>query len=156
MSKTNAMILAGVVVLALAGTLSAQTDMDLAAQRAQIQKDRNSVIAANLPLTTEQTATFWPLYKEYRSEMQKLGDRGQKLITDYAAGYNTTLTDEQAAALLKEYLSIQQETVAVKQRFAPRFGAILPARSVMRFYQLESKIDATLAASLVEQIPLAK
>jgi hypothetical protein len=156
MRKLSAVILVGALAVAVAGTLSAQTKADLDAQRAQVQADRNSIVAANLPLTTEQTTTFWPLYKEYRGEMQKVGDRMLKLITDYANSYNTTLTDEQAAALLKEFLAVQGEMLKVKEKYAPRFSAILPAKSVLRFYQLENKLDAIVTMSIVKQVPLAE
>ena len=156
MRNLSAVIVVGVLAIAVAGTLSAQTKADLDKQIGQIQSDRNSIVAANLPLTTEQTTTFWPLYKEYRGEMQKVGDRMLKLITDYANSYNTTLTDEQAAALLKELFAVQGETLKVKEKYAPRFGAILPAKSVLRFYQLENKLDAIVTMSIVKQVPLAE
>ena len=156
MRNLSAVIVVGVLAIAVAGTLSAQTKADLDKQIGQIQSDRNSIVAANLPLTTDQTTTFWPLYKEYRGEMQKVGDRMLKLITDYANSYNTTLTDEQAAALLKEFLALQGEMLKVKEKYAPRFGAILPAKSVLRFYQLENKLDAIVTMSIVKQVPLAE
>jgi Spy/CpxP family protein refolding chaperone len=155
MKKLNVLILVAFLAIAVAGTLAAQSQADLDAQRAQIQSDRNAAVAANLPLTDAQTATFWPLYKQYRAEMQKVGDRMLKLITDYANSYNTTLTDEQAAALLKEFLEIQKETLKIKEQYAPRFSAILPAKSVLRFYQIENKLDAMLMKSIAAQVPLA-
>ena len=156
MRRMSAVILTGLLSVAVAGTLAAQAEPDLAAQRAKIQKDRNAIVTANLPLTPQQATSFWPLYKEYRTEMVKIGDRMEKLIRDYAAGYNTTLTDEQAATLLKEFLAIDKESVKVKEQFAPRFSAILPAKSVMRLYQLENKLDTRVAMDLVDQVPLAK
>jgi hypothetical protein len=156
MRKLNAVILVAFLAVAVTGTLAAQTQADLDAQRAQIQSDRNAIVATELPLTTEQTTTFWPLYKQYRADMQKVGDRMVKLITDYANSYNTTLTDEQAAVLLKEFLAIQGETLKIKEQYAPRFSAILPAKSVLRFYQIENKLDAFLMKNVVAQIPLAK
>jgi len=156
MRKITVLILAGIVAVAVTGTLAAQNQPDIAGQRTAIQKDRNSIVAASLALTTDQTTTFWPLYKQYRADMVKVGDRMEKLIRDYAAGYNTTLTDEQAAALLKEFLAIQKEALKVREQYVPRFSAILPAKSVMRFYQIENKLDASVTADLVSQVPLAK
>jgi hypothetical protein len=156
MRKLNAVILVAFLAAAVTGTLAAQTQADLDAQRAQIQADRNAVVATELPLTTEQAATFWPLYKQYRGEMQKVGDRMAKLITDYAKSYNTTLTDEQATVLLKELLAVQGETLKIKEQYAPRFSSILPPKGVLRFYQIENKLDAFLMKNLVAQVPLAK
>ncbi len=156
MRTISAVILAGLLSVAVVGAVAAQAPPDLAAQRAAIQKDRNGIVKANLPLTPEQGTAFWPLYKEYRAEMVKVGDRMEKLIRDYAAGYNTTLTDEQASALLKEFFAIQRDALKVKEQFAPRFAAVLPPKSVLRFYQLENKLDTRVAMDLVDQVPLAK
>ncbi|HVN31142.1 MAG TPA: hypothetical protein VMT45_04085 [Thermoanaerobaculaceae bacterium] len=156
MRKLNALILVAFLTVAVTGTLAAQTQADLDAQRAQIQSDRNSVVATELPLTTEQAAAFWPLYKQYRADMVKVGDRMLKLITDYANSYNTTLTDEQATVLLKELLAVQAETLKIKEQYVPRFSSILPPKSVLRFYQIENKLDAYLMKNVVAQIPLAK
>ncbi len=156
MRKTGAALLVGVVSVAVAVAAAAQTEPDLAAQRAQIQSERNAIVKSNLPLTPEQATAFWPLYKEYRGAMTKVGDRMEKLIRDYAAGYNTTLTDEQASALLKEFLAVQKESARLKEQYAARFGAILPPKSVLRFYQLENKLDTRVAKDLTDQVPLAK
>ncbi len=155
MRTISAVILAGLLSVAVVGAVAAQTPPDLAAQRAAIQKDRNAVVATALPLTTDQTTTFWPLYREYRAEMKAVGDRLEKLILGYAANYNTTLTDEQAAGHLKEFLAIQEESLKVRQRYAPRFSAILGGKGALRFYQIENKLDVILATDLVAQIPLA-
>jgi hypothetical protein len=156
MRNLNAVILVAFMAMVVTGTLTAQTQADLDAQRAQIQSDRNAIVASELPLTTDQAATFWPLYKQYRGEMVKVGDRMAKLITDYAKSYNTTLTDEQAGVLLKEFLAVQGEMLKIKEQFVPRFGAILPPKSVLRFYQIENKLDVYLMKNLVAQVPLAK
>jgi len=156
MRKLNAVILVAFLAVAMAGSLCGQTQADLEAQRAQIQSNRNEIVATELPLTTEQAAAFWPLYKLYRADMVKVGDRMTKLITDYATSYNTTLTDEQATVLLKELLAVQGETLKVKEQYVPRFSAILPPKSVLRFYQIENKLDAYLMKNVVAQIPLAK
>jgi hypothetical protein len=156
MRKLNVVILVAFLAVAVTGTLGAQTQSDLDAQRAQVQSDRNAVVASELPLTTDQAATFWPLYKQYRADMVKVGDRMAKLITDYAKSYNTTLTDEQASVLLKELLAVQGEALKIKEQYAPRFSSILPPKSVLRFYQIENKLDAYLMKNIVAQVPLAK
>ncbi len=156
MRTTTLLITVAVLSVAVAGSAVAQAEPDLAAQRAQIRGERDAIVKSNLPLTPEQSAAFWPLYKEYRGETQKVGDRMEKLIRDYASGYNTTLTDEHATALFKEFLAIQKETVRLREQYATRFGAVLPPKSLLRFYQLENKLDTRVAKDLVDQVPLAK
>jgi hypothetical protein len=140
-------------VLALSAL--AQTRNDVEITRADIQADRKALVADNLPLTDAQGAAFWPVYQEYRGEMSKIGDRAVKLVTDYAKGYDT-LTDVQATALMTEHLAIQKDVVKVKEKYRARFEKAVPAKLVLRFYQIENRLDTILQVEVLSAIPLAK
>ena len=155
MRSKNMAVLSGLLALTLSGSLHAQTRSAIEVTRADIQADRKAILAANLPLSEEQANAFWPVYREYRAEMDKVGDRTVKLITDYAASYDA-LTDDTAAGLVTEHLAIQKDNVKIKTAYAPRFSKILPPKSVMRFYQLESKMDTIVMLGLAAGIPLAR
>ena len=133
----------------------AQTRNDVEITRADIQADRKAIVADNLSLTDEQGAAFWPVYQEYRNEMAKIGDRAVKLVTDYAKGYDT-LNDAQASALTTEYLSIQKDIIKVKEKYRPRFEKAVPAKLVLRFYQIENRLDTIMQVEVLSAIPLAK
>ncbi len=154
MRKLESMILVGFLAVVLVASAGAQAQQNLDAQRTKIQTNRMAIVSNELPLTKDQAAAFWPLYDQYRGEMAKVGDRMAKLIQDYATTLNTTLTDDQAKGILKELLAIQGETLKVKERYAPRFAAILPPKAVLRFYQIENKLDVYLMNDLVAQVPL--
>lgn len=155
MKRLNALILAGVLVLASAGPLCAQVRSAIEVTRADIRTDRKAIISANLALSDVQAAGFWPLYREYRGEMDLIGDRIAKLITDFVATYGV-MTDEKATAMVAEFLAIQKDTLKVKNKYTPRFTRIMPAKSVLRFYQIENKMDAIVMMDLADQIPLSK
>jgi len=133
----------------------AQVRQQLASDRATIQADRQSIVAEALPLTEEQAKAFWPLFREYRGEMEKLGDRIMDLMIDYGKNMDT-LTDEKAASLVDEFLAVQRDEVKVKQAFLPKFRKILPAKTVTRFYQIEGKLDTLLRFEAAAQIPLVE
>jgi hypothetical protein len=133
----------------------AQTRNDVEITRADIQADRKAIVADNLSLTDEQGAAFWPVYQEYRNEMAKIGDRAVTLVTDYAKGYDT-LTDAQATALMTEHLAIQKDVVRVKEKYRARFEKAVPAKLVLRFYQIENRLDTIMQVEVLSAIPLAK
>jgi hypothetical protein len=121
--------------------------------RADIQADRQAVVTANLGLTDAEGAAFWPLYREYRAELAKGGDRLQKLIQDFARVYDTA-TPEQAKALVDEMMAIQKTDLKVKEAYLPKFRKVLPEVKVARLLQLENKIDAVIRIGLAADIPL--
>jgi len=128
---------------------------DLALTRASIQLRRQAIITSVMDLSPTESQTFWPLYREYRIEMAKVGDRVQKLLVDYSGQYDT-LTDDQAKKIMKEWLSIEKAKMDVKGKYISRFQKILPARKVMRFFQADNKLDAVLNAQLASVVPLAR
>ena len=123
--------------------------------RVGIALERQTLITEGMDLTSEEMQTFWPLYREYRLEATKLGDRIVGLIASYADNYDQ-LTDKVADKLLADFVSIEQARARLKAKYLPKFKKVLPARKVMRFYQLENKLDVLILSEMAEQIPLAR
>jgi hypothetical protein len=123
--------------------------------RVVIQAGRQAIVTEAMDLTPEEMETFWPLYREYRLEAAKLGDRVVALIERYAANYDT-LTDETASKLLSDFVKIERARADLKAKYLPRFKKVLPAKKVVRFYQLENKMDIAVLNEMAEQIPLAR
>jgi len=121
--------------------------------QADLKADRQAVVAANLPLTEAEAKAFWPVYKEYRAEVEKVGERLAKLILDYAKSYPST-TDAQADALIKEALAIDRAKIAVREKYFPKVRGVLPGQKAARFVQIENKIDALVNLTLATEIPL--
>ena len=63
------------------------TDIELT--RASIQLRRQALVTAAMDLAPKEAEAFWPLYREYRVEMAKVGDRLSKLLIQYAGQYDT-------------------------------------------------------------------
>jgi len=128
---------------------------ELELTRAAVQVRRQALVTALMDLDGKEAEAFWPLYREYRHEMAKVGDRLVKLIMDYSEAYDT-LTDQQASRMLEEYLSVEKARNAVKTEFVPRFGKILPSRKVARFFQADHKLDVVMQSQLSASIPLVR
>ena len=151
---TVVVVAAVIVVAGAASALAQASETDQLQQlRAEIQADRQAVVAANLGLTDAEGAAFWPVYREYRGELSKVGDRMQKLIQDYAKIYDTA-TAEQAKPMVDEMLAIQQAELKVKESYLPKFRKVIPEVKVARFLQIENKIDALIRLELAADIPL--
>jgi hypothetical protein len=123
--------------------------------RVAIQAGRQAIVTEAMDLTPAEMETFWPLYREYRLEAAKIGDRIVGLIERYAANYDN-LTNEAANKLLNDFVKIERARVDLKAKFLPRFKKVLPATKVVRFYQLENKMDIAVLNEMAEQIPLVK
>ena len=123
------------------------------ALQTQLKADRQMVVAANLPLTDGESKVFWPVYKEYRSEVEQLGDRVAKLVVAYAANLDT-MNDTKAEAFFKEQMEIDRARLALREKWVPRVRKVLPTLKAARFFQIENKIDAIVSLTLASEIPL--
>ena len=128
---------------------------DIALTRASIQLRRQAIVTSVMDLTPKESEAFWPLYREYRVEMAKVGDRISKLLVQYSEQYDG-LTDAQASQIMKDWISVEKARTGVKDKYVSRFKKILPARKVMRFFQADNKLDAILLAQLASVVPLAR
>jgi hypothetical protein len=157
-TKGRALCLAG--LLALAGNagaaeVPAEAKAAIESARAELRADREKLIAANLPLTSEQAAAFWPLYRQYSADRAKAWDLRISTILDYAAAY-PEVDDSTAANLVKRSLQWNREMTRVTESYVKKFSRILPATTVMRLLQIESRIDSIVATRLQAGMPLVE
>ena len=53
-------------------------------------------------------------------------------------------------------MHIETERARLKAKYLPKFKKVLPAKKVVRFYQLENKLHTALLDEMAEKIPLAR
>ncbi len=133
----------------------ADMSAEIEAARSVAQADRKTIVDGAMILTNEQSTAFWPVYNEYRAEVTKVNDKLVKVITDYAA-QRDTLSDAQAESLVQDYLKFEDELLALRKKYVKRFAAALPMTKVLRFYQVENKLDALQRVGLASEIPLTR
>jgi hypothetical protein len=126
---------------------------DIEAARTIMQTERKILIMREMALTSDEAAAFWPLYDEYVVARRELGDMRLKVITDYAANYES-MTNELARSLADDSMDYQTKRLKLKKKYLKKFRKVLPDIKVVRYFQLESKLDAIIEFDLASQIPL--
>jgi hypothetical protein len=135
-------------------TMAADEDDTQELAREAIQANKKLVVAANMNLNTNEKEGFWAVYADYQKDLEKILERTVALIEDFAVNFES-LSDEKATELLKNYLKIEADTVKLKKSYLSKFQKVLPAQKVVRYYQIENKIEAIIDYELVDKIPLA-
>lgn len=151
------LVLAGGLLLGLAGAAPVAAQ-DRPADNMQIvlekvRADKKLLVAANMTLTEGEAKGFWPVYEAYQADLAKLNARAGAVIVTYAERQGT-VSDADAGAMLDEFIAIERDHAAMLQAYRGRFGAVLPAGKVARYYQIENKIRAVLRYELADKIPL--
>ena len=145
----------GALGMAIPSSAQQPAQEEILFARMDISVLRQTLVTMGMDLTPEEMQAFWPVYREYRLEAATFGDRVVAMISAFADSYDQ-LTDEAADKLLAEFVGVEQARANLKADYLPKFKKVLPSRKVVRFYQIENKLDIALLAELTEQIPLAR
>ena len=146
-------VAAGLLTLA-APCVAAQNVLDeIEVLRSSIKVDRKVIIAEGLQLTEAESATFWPLYRQYRAEMDKCADGIIELVLEYADLY-PNVPEDRAKKLLKDYSVLEAKYDSRRAWYFKKFAKTLPAVKAMRFVQLENRLDLAVRLQLASVIPL--
>jgi DNA-directed RNA polymerase subunit F len=156
-SKVTLVLVGFVVVLAWVFSVSAQEkpadNMQVVLEK--IRADKKLLVAENMQFTEAEAKAFWPVYDQYQNELFLLRTRTAKLIKDYVDAYEK-MNNDTAKKLLDELMSIEALGPKLRQTYLPKFRKVLPEVKVVRYYQIENKINAALMYELAANIPLMK
>lgn len=122
---------------------------------AQMQADKRAVVLQSLGLTDAEVRAFTPIYDEYQKDRKVLFERSGDLLNKYASNYDT-MTDDAAKGILKDWFKLRDDRLSLTQKYSKRLVKVLPAGKVLRWVQVENKLDTVLDMQAVRIVPLAK
>ena len=132
---------------------TADTNMEILMDK--VRADKKLLVAANMNLTDAEGKAFWPIYEAYQKDLKALNDRLTAAIRSYADAYNKNiLTDAQAIQLANDVLTIDQDEITMRKKYATSLAAALPGKKAARYLQIENKIRAGLRSEMADGIPL--
>lgn len=145
-------------LVALASPLASQAQSvndDTQQLIAQIQTDKRTVVLTAMALDDAQMTRFTPIYDDYQAKRKVIMQRGVNLVDAYASNYDT-MTDDAAKKLLKDWFALQDDEADLVKATARKMGKALPAAKVLRFVQIENKLNTMMRLPAVRAIPLAQ
>lgn len=148
--------LAAFAACAVAGPVMAQSVNDEnQVLLSQIQTDKRAIVLKGLQLSQPESTAFIPIYDEYQAEQKKIADRTIATLDKFAANYDS-MTEDAAQGILKEWFGIEDDRADLLKKYAKKFERVLPAQKVLRFVQIENKLNTLVAMQAARVIPLAK
>ena len=108
-----------------------------------------------MQFTSDEAAKFWPLYKTYEQTRKGLTEERLAIIKDYAKNFSA-MTDAKAAELMQRALGLEEKSAGAKRSFLAELGKVFPAKTVARFYQVHTRIDMLIDATLAGEVPLVR
>lgn len=146
--------IAAAMLLPFAAQAQQERDM-IEVLRAQINTDRQAVVAMNMELSEQQSEAFWPLYKEYHQKRDGMMDKRVKLLIEFRDN-QMGMTADQAKQILKDALKLEKDINDLKRKYVSDFEKVLGPRHTLRYYQIENKLDTIINYELATIVPLRK
>ena len=155
-SVTMVLVMLGMVMAMVVPAMSQEKPADnMQIVLEKIRADKKLLVAESMQLTEAEAKAFWPVYDQYQDELFLLRARTAKLIKDYADA-SEKMSNDTARKLLDELMIIEALGPKLRQTYLPKFRKVLPETKVVRYYQIENKINAALMYEIASNIPLLK
>jgi len=154
LALTAGMLLMGTAA-AQAQTQSPNLNDDTQMLLSQIQADKAAVVLKSLELTDPEARAFTPVYDEYQKERKEIAQRQIAELNKFASNYGS-MTDKAAGEILKSWFKIQEDKNDLVEKYAKKFDHVLPKTKVLRFVQVENKLETVVDLQAARVIPLAK
>jgi hypothetical protein len=156
--KNLKLALAAIVILSTATPIVAQAQSSYDEQQqliAQIQTDKRAVVLKAMALDDAQLAAFMPIYDKYQAERKLIMQRGADLLSSFASNYDS-MTDDAAQGLLKDWFKLHDDEAKLMRDTAKKLDKVLPSTKVLRFVQVENKLNTLLRLPALQGVPLAQ
>ena len=154
-----AVILLALPMAALAQEVAVQ-EIDLGEYlellQADVRQQRAELMGQAMELAnTDEAAKFWPIYREYEIEANKLASERNTVITRYAETF-MSMNDETANEIIETVFTLDQEQLQLKKLYYERMKAELGAAKAGRFVQIDNQLDMMIRLQIASQLPLVK
>jgi hypothetical protein len=123
--------------------------------RTDIKAQKTTLMSEGMALTEKDAEVFWPLYREYTFELDKLSDELLVLLKDYAHNYEN-LTSQKAEELAKKNFELQEKKLKLRKDYFEKFRKVLLPKVAARYLQLDNRINLLYDLQLASRVPLVK
>jgi hypothetical protein len=122
--------------------------------RKDVRSQKSAIMDTVMQLDPDQSAKFWPIYRDYDAELKKLNDLRVANIKEYAKSYNN-LTDAKADELVQNSISYQKQRMELLDKYYGRVKESLGAVTAARFAQVEHQLLLIIDLQIDSSLPIA-
>ena len=151
--KSISKLLPTIIICLLSAALSAEEAKEINLNHFLTEK--KAIIKETVPFTESEGKAFWPLYDEYMKTYTRLFKRRTELERGLLEAKGP-ISEKQAKTIIDEHFDIVSDNLKAKLSMLKKVRKILPETKVLKFFQLEEKIEAAFLYQLAETQPLVK
>lgn len=115
--------------------------------------ERRAIIAKNLDLTETEEKAFWNKYDQYRLKVKKAEKVRLGLIGELSENL-VEMSEKSADSLVARASRLDVDTQKLKEKHLRSLRPVLGGAKIFKYYQIETKLDATFKHGWTRKIPL--
>ena len=152
---TSICCIALAAVLGLPAFAQATPETYLELLRSDVRTARVEILTEALELSDTEGAAFWPIFREYDTELMELGDRRLDLMKSFIASYES-ITDEQASSFAKESFALQSDRLKLRKKYHGKVSKAVSPKVAAQFIQVENVIGMMIDIQIAAELPLVE
>ena len=123
--------------------------------RTDVRKRKAEVVSAVMQLDVEDAEAFWPIYREFETELMGIYDQALETVRKYReeAGY---LSESMADDFGTKILDLEQQRNDMKRRYYVRIKTSLDPIVAMRFLEVENQIERIMDLQIASELPVVQ
>ena len=145
-------IIVGTILSAI--TLFALPNNELELVMISKAAQKKAIVLSNMHLSGETKKSFGKLYDAYQLELMKHRIAELSLIKNFAININK-LTDKNSNKIITEWIIVEEAEHVLKKNYIAKFKKIMPSADVIRYFQIENRIQLLREVQTSNAIPLA-
>jgi hypothetical protein len=121
--------------------------------RENVPDEKEQLIALVMFFDEADAAKFWPIYEQYRTELDKLNASAAASMDDYVRN-NGNLTEQQADQVVHNQTQFQSQRAALLDKYYGQFKAALGPVTAARFFEAENQLLSLTDLQLSSRLPV--
>jgi hypothetical protein len=129
------------------------TDAYVQLLRADLSAKKDQIVRETMELNDQQSAIFWPVYRQYQVEQSKLITEKLAIVTDYANNF-ATMTDAKADQLAQHVMQLDEKRMALREKYYATMKQALSPVIAVRFFQVEHQLQLIVDLQIAANLPI--
>lgn len=134
-------------------SLQGMSPQELQLMRQDLRKQKQKLIAENLPMTELEAVKFWAVYQKYSKEIQGINDEKFEMIHSYAQNW-PSMSNEDALIFTRRWLEVDEKLIQLRSKYFLLVRDALPGKKAATFFQLDERIGMMINLEIASQLPL--
>ena len=131
-------------------TTSEDASMYIQLEKNALDADKTFLIKKAIVITNADGDVFWPLYREYNSNLKELMDKNIEAYINYIE-LKDKITFSEAMDLLEENMALDQDLLKLEKKYYKKMVNVMNPVKVVTYFNLEREVQLKVRLEMIKE-----